>query len=106
MLHNLEYEKLLLRKKRIEQAESSIKAEIHPSLFPFQKDCVEYLLKIGRGAAFLDTGLGKTILQCEWARNIPGDVLIVAPLAVANQTVREAQNHLGMEIQYMKYMEL
>lgn len=76
--------------------------KISDSLFPFQRDCLEFLLKIGRGAAFLDTGLGKTILQCEWARHIPGEVLIVAPLAVAHQTIAEAKKHLGMQIDYSK----
>lgn len=76
--------------------------DIHSALFPFQRDVVEMLLRIGRGAAFLDTGLGKTIVQCEWASHIPGEVLIVAPLAVAHQTVKEAKCKLGMEIVYSK----
>lgn len=76
--------------------------EIHPSLFPFQKDCLRFLLGIGQGAAFLDTGLGKTILQCEWARHIPGEVIIAAPLAVAHQTIKEAEKLLGLKIGYSK----
>jgi len=71
-------------------------------LFPFQKKVAEFSLEKGRSALFLDTGLGKTITQCEWARHIPGEVLIVAPLAVASQTVKEAQNRLGMEVTYSK----
>jgi superfamily II DNA or RNA helicase len=75
---------------------------IHPALFPFQKKVAEFSLEKGRSALFLDTGLGKTITQCEWARHIPGEVLIVAPLAVASQTVKEAQNRLGMDVVYSK----
>ena len=78
------------------------KGEISDKLFPFQRDCVEFLLSIGRGAAFLDTGLGKTIIQCEWARHIEGRVLIIAPLAVANQTVQQARDLLGLDIAYSK----
>ena len=75
---------------------------ISNALFPFQREVVEYLLSIGRGAAFLDTGLGKTIIQCEWARHVPGDVLIVAPLAVAQQTIREAKKLLNLDVTYSR----
>jgi len=75
---------------------------ISDALFPFQKEVVKYLLNIGRGAAFLDTGLGKTIVQCEWARHVPGEVLIVAPLAVAQQTIREAKKLLDLDVTYSK----
>ena len=74
------------------------KFSLNDILFPFQKDTCEFLLKVGRGAAFLDTGLGKTLIQLEWAKNIPGKVIIVAPLAVASQTEREAREKLGFEI--------
>lgn len=78
------------------------RSDIHPSLFAFQRKVIEFALDKGRAALFLDTGLGKTILQCEFARQVPGEVLIVAPLAVAQQTVKEAANRLGMEITYSK----
>ena len=44
----------------------------------------------GRAAIFADCGLGKTFMQLEWARLVGGRVMIVAPLSVARQTVREA----------------
>lgn len=72
--------------------------ELHPVLFPFQADVVNFALKLGRAALFLDTGLGKTLCQLEWARHVPGPVIIAAPLAVAQQTAREAKDKLGMEI--------
>lgn len=62
---------------------------LHPSLFAFQADLVAWALRRGRAALFADTGLGKTAMQLEWARHVPGDVLILAPLAVAAQTARE-----------------
>ncbi len=66
------------------------KSNINPILFDFQKDIVKWAVKKGRCAIFLDTGLGKTFCQLEWARIIGGTALIVAPLSVARQTIREA----------------
>lgn len=62
--------------------------ELSPSLFGFQRDLVAWALRRGRAALFADTGLGKTRMQLEWARHV-GDVIILAPLAVASQTARE-----------------
>lgn len=68
-------------------------AAISPALFPFQRDLVRWAMRKGRAALFCDTGLGKTIMQLECARHIvafsDAPVLILAPLAVAAQTVRE-----------------
>lgn len=64
--------------------------DLNAKLFPFQRDIVTWALKRGRAAIFADCGLGKTPMQLEWARHIPGRVLILAPLAVSAQTVREA----------------
>jgi superfamily II DNA or RNA helicase len=64
--------------------------DLHPSLFDWQHDVVRWALRRGRAALFEDCGLGKTFQQLEWARHIPGPVLILAPLAVAEQTVAEA----------------
>jgi hypothetical protein len=74
---------------------------LHSSLFDFQKDIVRWALRRGRSAIFAGTGLGKSRMQIEWAMNVHrltgGDVLILAPLAVAAQTVREGAE-LGYEI--------
>jgi len=68
-------------------------SEISDMLFDFQKDIVRWALRRGRAAIFADCGLGKTPMQLEWAKNVcahtGGDVLILAPLAVSKQTVRE-----------------
>lgn len=67
--------------------------DLNPGLFEFQKDKVKWSLRRGRAAIFAGTGLGKSRMQIEWGQNIHrlsgGDVLILAPLAVASQTVRE-----------------
>lgn len=64
-------------------------ADISDVLFPFQRQLVIWALRKGRSAIFADTGLGKTFMQLEWAKNI-GRTLIFAPLSVAEQTIREA----------------
>ena len=69
--------------------------ELNPMLFDFQRDIVRWALAKGRAAIFADCGLGKTIMQLEWADQIRkrtgGKVLILAPLAVSNQTKREGE---------------
>jgi len=70
---------------------------LHNILFEFQRDLVFWALKKGKAAIFAGTGLGKTLMQCEWARFIPGTVLILAPLAVSKQTINEAKK-IGLNI--------
>lgn len=74
--------------------------ELNPMLFDFQRDIVRWALKRGRAAIFADCGMGKTPMQLEWARHIPGRVLIVAPLAVSAQTIREAEKFHEDKIAY------
>ena len=54
---------------------------LNPGLFPFQADIVRWALKRGRAAIFADTGLGKTLMQLEWAQKVcdKGDPLRAAP---------------------------
>lgn len=88
----------------IEIAQSAI----HPTLFDFQKDVVQVALSKGRYAAFEECGLGKTFQEIEFARLSQQDhkkrVLILAPLAVAFQTVEEARK-LDVEIVYVRSQE-
>lgn len=65
--------------------------DINPQLFDFQRDIVRWALRRGRAALFADCGMGKTPMQLEWARHIPGRVLILAPLAVTQQTRAEGE---------------
>lgn len=74
---------------------------IHPKLFKWQSDIVTWACKKGRCAIFLDTGLGKTFIQLEWARLIGTNTLIIAPLSVARQTVRESRK-IDMDIKYVR----
>jgi len=68
-------------------------ASINAMLFDFQKDIVKWAIKRGRACIFADCGMGKTPMQLEWASHVSQHtsmpVLIVAPLAVSDQTIRE-----------------
>jgi superfamily II DNA or RNA helicase len=75
--------------------------DLSAHLFPFQTDIVRWALKRGRAAIFADCGMGKTPMQLEWAKHIPGNVLILAPLAVAQQTVREGEK-FGIPVRYCR----
>lgn len=77
-------------------------SSINTVLFPFQRDVVRWACKKGRAAIFLDTGLGKTLIQLEWARLMGVQTLIVAPLSVARQTVREGHK-IGVNVQYARH---
>ncbi len=88
-----DYADFLLRKATVDPDTGFhvAKSKLNPQLYQFQRDLVWWALKRGRAALFCDCGLGKTPMQLEWAKYIPGDVLILAPLAVAAQTVREGE---------------
>jgi SNF2-related domain/Helicase conserved C-terminal domain len=75
--------------------------EIHPSLWEWQAHIVRWAVHTGRAAIFADTGMGKTIMQIEWARLIAPRALIIAPLAVAQQTIREAAR-IGVPVTYVR----
>lgn len=68
--------------------------DLSERMMPHQEAITRWALRRGRAAIFANTGLGKTFMQTEWARHVcyhtGGSVLIVAPLAVATQTVSEA----------------
>jgi len=69
-------------------------------LMPFQRDIVTLACRLGRFCIWADCGMGKTLMQLEWARQVVretgGNVLVLAPLAVSHQTVREARK-FGIE---------
>jgi DNA modification methylase len=75
--------------------------------FEFQREVVKWALRRGRAAIFADTGLGKTAMQISWAQAVHSytgnRVLIVAPLCVAQQTVKEAHD-FGVTVTYVRKM--
>jgi hypothetical protein len=96
-----------IKRKATEDVESGFEPrDLGAHLFDFQSAIVEWACKRGRAAIFADTGLGKTAMQTEWARQVTehtgGMVLIAAPLCVAQQTVEEAAK-FGIHIQYARH---
>jgi len=69
--------------------------DLSPSLFPFQADITRWALRRGRAAIFAGTGLGKSLMELSWAAAVHEstgrDVIILAPLAVAAQMIREGK---------------
>jgi len=99
----MNYQEYLENKKQtIEESGFDIKeSELNPSLFEFQKFCVKRALKKGRFALFEDCGLGKSIQQLEWAKQVvthtQKPVIIFAPLGVVGQTIQEGKK-FGYEV--------
>lgn len=100
-----DYEKFLANKGRRIHPVGFDVAELNPKLFPFQDKITRWALKLGRAALFEDTGLGKSFQELVFAEQVcketGGDVLILAPLAVAAQTKREA-DHWGIDAKVIK----
>lgn len=90
-----------LEKKRHLGDPSGFEPIYHNSaLFDFQVELTDWAIRQGRAAIFADCGLGKTPMQLVWAENIVRktnkNVLILTPLAVSHQTVREGEK-FGIE---------
>lgn len=83
-------------------------SDINPMLFDWQRHVVKWALQRGKAALFEECGLGKTFQQVEWARLVSEHtgqkVLILAPLAVAHQTVEEAHK-LNVGAKYCRTQE-
>jgi len=80
--------------------------DLHPSLFLFQRAAVRLSLQRGRSALFEDTGLGKSRQILWWmhcvARHTDGRCLLLVPLAVAHQFVRDEAPALGLKLAYCR----
>lgn len=100
---NTTYEEFLARKTQgAEQIGRQVTADdVHDYLHDWQREIVVWAVGVGRCAIWADTGLGKTLMQLEWARLSGATSLIVAPLAVCEQTVREAAK-IGIEARYSR----
>ena len=102
----MSYAEFLARKTRRHNGTGIVvqPTDLHPSLHPWQNWIVRTALARGRCAVFADTGLGKTRMQIEWARLAAPRALILAPLSVARQTVREAVK-IGADVRYVRRPE-
>lgn len=95
----MEYSEFLKTKEKSFIACGFDAKRLNSKLFDFQKHIVKLACKKGRFAIFADCGLGKTFMQLEWSKqvinHIKKPVLILAPLAVVEQTLKE-----GMRFKY------
>lgn len=102
------YQQFLAAKRRSAGAVGFNAAPIKVPAFDWQSHVIEWALRQGRAALFEDCGLGKTIQQLEWARQVSAHtnmpVIILAPLAVADQTVREGER-FGVDVRYAQTPE-
>ena len=100
----MDYAQFLARKTaRVEKPGREVDvSDVHPMLHDWQNDLVRWAVRTGRAALWADTGMGKTVMQLEWARlSSEQGAIVVAPLAVCQQTVREASK-LGIAAHYIR----
>ena len=106
----MEYREFLQGKKHLSGNFGFEPNTMPDCLFDFQKYIVDWALKKGRAAIFVDTGLGKTIIQIVIAHNIVKRtnkrVLILTPLAVAFQFIKESEKMGIGDLSYSKNGEL
>lgn len=91
----LEYEQVLQKKRTSHKLSGFEAGALNPKLFKFQEFIVRRALGAGKYAIFADCGLGKTFMQLEWAFRVSEKenkpVLILAPLAVVEQTIEQGE---------------
>lgn len=94
------YAEFLNRKSQLDTFSGFAPIAIPSSLFDFQSALVDWAIRKGKAAIFADCGMGKTPMQLVWADNVVRHtnrgVLIVTPLAVSHQTIREGEK-FGIE---------
>ena len=101
------YQELIAKKAYLHiEAGFDVEASDIPwQLRDFQRDTVAWACRRGRAAIFAGSGLGKTLMQLAWAHLVmertDKPVLVVAPLCVAQQTIREGQK-FGIEAEYIR----
>lgn len=97
----VEYEDFVAAKRRKEVATGHQPGDLNEHLFDFQHAIVSWAVRRGRAAIFADTGLGKTLMQLSWADEVAshtgGSVLVLAPLAVSEQTIEQGST-FGIEV--------
>lgn len=97
----MDYESFVAGKRRAEVATGHAHGPLNEHLFDFQHAIVSWAVRRGRAAIFADTGLGKTLMQLAWADEVAshtgGIVLVLAPLAVSEQTIEQGRT-FGIEV--------
>ena len=97
----MNYDDFIASKKKIEVPTGHNPGDLNEHLFDFQHAIVTWAARRGRAAIFADTGLGKTLMQLSWAQEVQshtgGKVLILAPLAVSEQTIEQGST-FGIDV--------
>ena len=105
----MEYEDFVAAKRRKEVATGHQPGDLNEHLFDFQHAIVGWAVRRGRAAIFADTGLGKTLMQLSWADEVAshtgGAVLVLAPLAVSEQTIEQGST-FGIEVKRVPHSGL
>jgi hypothetical protein len=100
----MNYQDFIDRKKIVDVPTGFKAKRGHAKLFDFQSDIVRWACQRGRAALFEDCGMGKTPQQLVWAHEVVEEtnapVLIVAPLGVTHQTIREG-NKFGIDCKFV-----
>ena len=105
-----DYQQLLEAKKtkKVESGFDIEESELNPKLFDFQRYCVKRMVKEGRGAVFAGCGNGKTLISLEWATKVAEHegrpILILAPLSVSRQTIKEGSK-FGYKVDLYRDMD-
>ena len=89
----MDYDNFIAAKRRSEKPTGHNPGPLNENLFDFQHAVVSWAIRRGRAAIFADTGLGKTLMQLAWASEVASHtghpVVILAPLAVSEQTIEQ-----------------
>jgi SNF2-related domain/Helicase conserved C-terminal domain len=99
----MDYQEFLQTKQKthIQSGFEIDELELNKLMFPFQKFIIKRALKAGKYAIFADCGLGKSLMQMEFAHQVSIKIkkpsLILAPLAVVGQTIKEGEK-FGIDI--------
>lgn len=100
-----EYKRFISRKASTFTPSGFDCKDLPGSLFDYQRDIVRWACRMGKCGVFADTGLGKTAMQMAWADQVASHtgqpVIVLAPLCVAQQTVREAAK-FGIDAEYLR----
>ena len=90
-----EYRDFIRSKDKVSLSQGFASNEINDMAKHHQKVAIDFALERGKSAMFLDTGLGKSFCELEFARQVSEETgkpsLILTPLAVAGQMIREGQ---------------
>lgn len=90
-----DYDEFLARKAQLSNTGGFEPIVMPEHLFDYQTQIVDWAVRKGRGGIFADCGLGKTPMELAWAENVyrhtGKPVLLLTPLAVGFQIVKEAE---------------